>query len=105
MDEFRDAYGKNATPEAEYQNGYMDGYVAGKEACADEIARLREALEKISKLENVTVSDFDGAEWEHQRIARAALAEQTGFNEPIPHKPQYPFEIKSSADLAEKGEK
>ena len=49
-------------------------------AAADEIerlnaenARLREALERISKLENVTVSDFDGTEWEHQRIARAAL--------------------------------
>ena len=46
-----------------------------EDLCA-EVARLREALEKISKLENVTVSDFDGAEWEHQRIARAALAEQ-----------------------------
>ena len=50
------------------------------EEAADEIerlraenARLREALERISKLENVTVSDFDGTEWEHQRIARAAL--------------------------------
>lgn len=49
--------------------------------CAAEIerlnaenARLREALEKIGKLENVTVSDFDGTEWEHQRISRAALA-------------------------------
>lgn len=47
MNEFRDAYGKHTTPEAEYQNGYQDGYVAGKEDCAAEIAGLREALERL----------------------------------------------------------
>ena len=99
MNEFRDAYGKNTTPEAEYQNGYMDGYVAGKEACADEIARLREALEKIAKQDMQAIA-IDALN-PNMRV-RAALAEQTGFNEPTPHKPQYPFEIKSSAAEKEK---
>jgi len=41
-----------------------------------ENARLREALDKISKLDTVYVFDFNKTDWEHQRIARAALAEQ-----------------------------
>ena len=44
MSEFRDAYGKHTTPEAEYQNGYRDGYDAGKEESAAENVRLRDAL-------------------------------------------------------------
>ena len=75
MDEFRDAYGKNTTPEAEYQNGYIDGYVAGKEACADEIARLREALEKIVYLERPQVRGLP-RRVSLSEIARAALAEK-----------------------------
>ena len=77
MNEFRDAYGKNTTPEAEYQNGYIDGYVAGKEACADEIARLREALERIATTQGG--GDCCSAyEWfvHTKQIARAALAEK-----------------------------
>ena len=75
MNEFRDAYGKNTTPEAEYQNGYIDGYVAGKEACADEIARLREALEKIVYLERPQVRGLP-RRVSLSEIARAALAEK-----------------------------
>jgi hypothetical protein len=78
MDEFRDAYGKNTTPEAEYQNGYTDGYVAGKEDCADEIARLREALENVLAWQDavdVCAPELGGLLLAMYR-ARAALAEQ-----------------------------
>ena len=68
-----------------------------------EVGRLREALEKIATIQGG--GDCCSVyEWfvYAKRIAHAALTEQTGFNEPTPHKPQYPFEIKSSAEK-EKG--
>jgi chromosome segregation ATPase len=62
-------------------------------------ARLREALEKIAKHDMQAIA-MDALNPDMR--VRAALAEQTGFNEPTPHKPQYPFEIKSSAAEKEK---
>jgi hypothetical protein len=42
---------------------------------ANEIERLREALEKIAAMDEICVTDFDGVNgWAHQWIARAALA-------------------------------
>ena len=41
---------------------------------ADEIERLRAALEKIAAMDEVSVTDFDNVNgWAHQWIARAAL--------------------------------
>ena len=78
-----------------------------------EVGRLREALQLGVKMRAAQCTYFSDrtrnnliaskqVEEEFDAISRAALAEQTGFNEPTPHKPQYPFEIKSSADRAEK---
>ena len=42
---------------------------------ANEIERLREALEKIAAMDEICVTDFDGVNgWAHQCVARAALA-------------------------------
>ena len=57
-------------------------------------ARLRKALQDMQAIAIDALNP-------NMRV-RAALAEQTGFNEPTPHKPQYPFEIKSSAAEKEK---
>lgn len=40
---------------------------------ADEIDRLREALQEIANLEEISVGDFRFNFWRHQQIARAAL--------------------------------
>ena len=41
---------------------------------ADEIERMRAALEKIAAIDEVWVTDFDNVKgWAHQRIAREAL--------------------------------